>query len=124
MCPPASLQARGRARRSSLRTQRPHVQLNMRDRVAPCLRRYATFLFVAATPSLRAAVYYSATRCGKPHALRERRCKLLEGDRGQIKRDEEVFEQVLDDADLIVQPVIAFQQMQCRPIRLREAQIG
>src|SRR5881227_236994 len=31
---------------------------------------------------------------------------LLEGDRRQIERDQEILEQVLDDPDLVVQPMI------------------
>jgi hypothetical protein len=33
----------------------------------------------------------------------------LEGDGREIERNEEVFEEVLDDADLVVQAVIAFE---------------
>jgi hypothetical protein len=35
----------------------------------------------------------------------------LEGDRRQVERDQEVLEQVLDHTDLIVQPVIALEQV-------------
>jgi len=36
---------------------------------------------------------------------------LFEGDRRQVQRNEEVFEEVLDDANLVVQAVVAFEQM-------------
>src|SRR5437588_10856758 len=46
---------------------------------------------------------------------------LLEGDRRQIERDQEILEQVLDDPDLGVQPMITLDQVQGSPIGLREA---
>jgi hypothetical protein len=36
---------------------------------------------------------------------------LFERDRWQVQRDEEVFEEVLDHANLVVQTVIALEQM-------------
>ena len=36
---------------------------------------------------------------------------LLEGNGRQVERDEEVLEEILDHADLIMQAVIAFEQV-------------
>src|SRR3989475_7017206 len=46
---------------------------------------------------------------------------LVALDRRQIERDQEILEQVLDDPDLVVQPMITLDQVQGRPIGLREA---
>src|SRR5205823_7811417 len=44
---------------------------------------------------------------------------LLEGDRRQIERDQEILEQVLDDPELVMQPMITLDQVQGRPIGLQ-----
>ena len=36
---------------------------------------------------------------------------LFEGDRWEVQRDEEVFEEILNHADLVVQAVVALEQM-------------
>src|ERR1700684_504518 len=45
----------------------------------------------------------------------------LEGNGGQVERDEKVLEEILDHADLIMQAVIAFEQVQSGMITLRES---
>lgn len=51
-----------------------------------------------------------ARGCRAPGA-RKPTLTLFEGDRGQIERDEEVFEEVLNHADLVVQAMVALQKV-------------
>ncbi len=39
----------------------------------------------------------------------------------KIKSNQKVFEEILNDPDLVVQTVVAIHQMQCRAIRLRKS---
>ena len=45
----------------------------------------------------------------------------LEGNGRQVERDEKVLEEILDHTDLIMQAVIAFEQVQSGMITLRES---